>query len=98
MVFVRTGRAGARSDRLPVLASSRGGNTSLLLTRGGDVDEPDWVSWRWLVGLGGALVIVGAWLFGVGDPAWMAVPMLLGAERGGRASGQTPPLAIGQHR
>jgi hypothetical protein len=41
------------------------------------VDEPDWVSWRWVVGLGGALAVIGAWLFGLGDPVWMSVPMLL---------------------
>jgi hypothetical protein len=41
------------------------------------VDEPDWVSWRWVGGLGGALLLLGAWLFGFGDPAWIAVPMLL---------------------
>jgi hypothetical protein len=41
------------------------------------VDEPDWVSWRWVGGLGGALLLLGAWLFGFGDPVWIAVPMLL---------------------
>ena len=44
---------------------------------GGVVDEPDWISWRWVVGLAGALTIIGAWLFGYGSVAWMPVPMLL---------------------
>jgi hypothetical protein len=39
----------------------------LLLVFGGVVDKPDWVSWRWVVGLGGALTVIGAWLFGFGD-------------------------------
>jgi hypothetical protein len=52
-------------------------DASSLLFLGGVVDEPDWVSWRWVVGLGGALLVLGAWLFGFGDPVWMSVPMLL---------------------
>jgi hypothetical protein len=52
-------------------------DASLLLVFGGVVDESDWVSWRWVVGLGGALTIIGAWLFGFGDPVWVSVPMLL---------------------
>ncbi|GGI07409.1 hypothetical protein [Egicoccus halophilus] len=43
---------------------------------GGVVDEPDWVSWRWSVGLAGAVTVVGAWLFGFGSPAWFAAPVL----------------------
>jgi hypothetical protein len=49
----------------------------LLLVFEGVVDEPDWVSWRWVVGLGGALTVIGAWLFGFGDPVWVSLPMLL---------------------
>jgi len=41
------------------------------------VDEPDWVSWRWSLGLAGAVTVVGAWLFGFGSPAWFATPVLV---------------------
>lgn len=43
----------------------------------GVVDEPDWVSWRWVVGLAGSVTIIGAWLFGFGSPAWIAAPVLV---------------------
>jgi hypothetical protein len=60
------------------VASSPVSDARLLALSGGCVvDDPDWVSWRWVVGLGGALTILGAGLFGFGDPVWMPVPVLL---------------------
>ncbi|WP_052665625.1 hypothetical protein [Nitriliruptor alkaliphilus] len=41
------------------------------------MDDPDWVSWRWVTGLAGALTILGAWLFSFGSVAWLPVPMLV---------------------
>jgi hypothetical protein len=58
------------------------------------VDEPDWVSWRWLVGLGGALLVVGAWLFGFGDPAWLSVPMLLALTTPRLRDGSAVPFSL----
>jgi hypothetical protein len=58
------------------------------------VDEPDWVSWRWLVGLGGALLIVGAWLFGFGDPVWLSVPMLVALATPRLRDGSTVPFSF----
>jgi hypothetical protein len=59
------------------------------------VDEPDWVSWRWLAGLGGALLIVGAWLFGFGDPVWLSVPMLLALATPRLRDGSPVPFSLG---
>jgi hypothetical protein len=59
------------------------------------VDEPDWVSWRWAVGLGGALLIVGAWLFGFGDPVWVSVPMLLALAMPRLRDGSPIPFSLG---
>jgi hypothetical protein len=59
------------------------------------VDERDWVSWRWLAGLFGALVIVGAWAFGFGDPVWLPVPMLLALAVPRRRHGSPMPFALG---
>jgi hypothetical protein len=59
------------------------------------VDEPDWVSWRWAVGLGGALFIVGAWLFGFGDPVWVSVPMLLALAMPRLRDGSPIPFSLG---
>lgn len=56
--------------------------------------EPDWVSWRWLVGLGGALLIVGAWLFGLGDPVWLSVPMLLALATPRLRDGSAVPFSL----
>jgi hypothetical protein len=58
------------------------------------VDEPDWVSWRWAAGLGGMLLIVGAWLFGFGDPVWLSVPMLLALATPRLRDGSTVPFSL----
>ena len=39
--------------------------------------EPTWVSWRWLFGLGGALLVSVLWLFERAGPVWLSVPVLL---------------------
>jgi hypothetical protein len=48
-----------------------------------------------LVGLGGALLIVGAWLFGFGDPVWLSVPMLLALATPRLRDGSTVPFSLG---
>lgn len=59
------------------------------------MDEPDWVSWRWLVAVGGALVLVAGWLFGFGDPAWVSVPVLSALVTPRLAEGSRGPISLG---
>jgi hypothetical protein len=41
------------------------------------VDEPDWVSWRWVFGLLVTITIVGLALFDWTSAVWMALPLLV---------------------
>lgn len=58
------------------------------------MDDADWISWRWVAGSAVALLIVGAGLFGYGDPRWVPVP-LLGALVPPRLTDRRPGISIG---